>query len=172
VTAELKGCNLLIKVLQEFEDFSFFDAISSTDYLIEDEKKKRFLIDRNNFFLRVLMSFEELNFKIHDLVNTFVMRYTENIPEIEVDFFFLCFLEYKDISEALEIRHNEYFRSLMSAYSYEEGKRFLKNYNPKAYLLKNDENNISSFSINEIEANFVKNVLFSCIRRGFFEGVM
>lgn len=171
-SGETRGCSLLYKVLQEFEDFSFFDLISSSEYLVDEEKKKKFLIERNNFFFRVLISLDEQNFRVDDLVNTFVMRFTESLPELEVDFFFLCFLEYKDKSEAIEIRHNEYFRNLMSVFNNDEAKRFLKGFNPRSYLQRNDDNTSSNISLNEIEVTFVKNVMFSCVRRGFHEGIM
>lgn len=170
---DLNGACSLMKLIEEFEDFSFFDLISSSEYLaLEDEKRKKFIIERNNFFLKVLFNIEENNYRVDDLVNQFVMRNTETISEIEVDYFFLCFLEYKDKSEALEIRHNEYFRSLLSTCSFDEGKRFYKLFNPRSYLARNSGGDNTTFSISEVEYNFVKLVIFSCIRRGFYEGIL
>ena len=167
---ELKGGALLLKVLQYFEDFSFFD-LSTIEYLSQDEeKKKKFLSERNNFFLRVLTSLDDKNYRVDDLVNTFIMRYTELIPEIEVDYFFLCLYGYKDKAEMLEIKHNEYFRSLLANCTVEVGKRFYKTYNPKIYLNRPTEEN--SIPISEVELNFVRSVLNSCVRRGFYEGIL
>jgi hypothetical protein len=170
---ELNGAYSLIKIIEEFEDFGFFDLISSTEYLaLEDEKRKKFIIERNNFFLRVLFNLDENNYRVDDLVNSFVMRNTETISEIEVDYFFLCFLEYKDKSESLEIRHNEYFRSLLAMCSFDEGKRFFKTFNPRSYLSRNSGGDGSVLVLSEVEYNFVKLVVFSCIRRGFSEGIL
>jgi hypothetical protein len=170
---DLYGANSLIKLIEEFEDFSFFDLISSSEYLaLDDEKRKKSIVERNNFFLRVLFNIDENNYRVDDLVNSFVMRNTETISEIEVDYFFLCLLEYKDKSEALEIRHNEYFRSILATCSFDEGKRFFKTFNPRSHLTRNSGGDSSVFVLSEVEYNFIKLVILSCIRRGFYEGIL
>lgn len=76
------------------------------------------------------------------------------------------------MAESLVLKHNEYFKSLFNNNSNEEVKKFFKNYRPKASLLKSTNENNSNNQISDVEVNFVKSVINSCIKRNFHEGIL
>lgn len=172
LNSDKNGGYLLLQILEDFKEFSLFDLIHPSEFFLQDnEKKKKFLIERNNFFLRVLLNLDDKKLRVEDLVNKFVMMNTELIPDIEIDYFYLSLCEYKDQAETLEIKYNEYFRTLLTNYSNEEAKRFYKKFVPQNYLSKEIQAKIN-LEISEVEINFIRSVLNSCVKRDFYEGIL
>jgi len=88
----------------------------------ETNKIKKYYMQRNNLFLKILMLIKKdsrMNKEFyHRQVDSFIKVNSENLVEIniDVDFFFLSLLGYHHKAKKFLIKHNEYFKNLVKDY--------------------------------------------------------
>ena len=88
----------------------------------ETNEIKKYYMQRNNLFLKILMLIKKDSKKkkefYHRQVDSFIKVNNENLVEIniDVDFFFLSLLGYHHKAKNFLIKHNEYFKNLVKDY--------------------------------------------------------
>ncbi len=87
-------------------------------------KIKKFYIQRNNLFLKLLIVSKVFTKAEKDFYNkqidSFIKINNENVVDIQldVDYFFLSYLGYYQKAKSMVIKHNEYFKNLIKEYKY------------------------------------------------------
>lgn len=103
--------------MSHFPEFNFFEEYKKVNYIVDNKECQNLLIQRNNFFILCLIHFdrEKHHTKMDMLVEKFVdlnMKMAINL-DLAVDFFFLCYYDYRFYGTSLVLENFQYFQKIM-----------------------------------------------------------
>ncbi len=162
---------ILYDVMKEFSDFNIFDFFNNNYILPLNEKQKQDAINyysiRNNIFLRILIECKINDDEISYLdkhVEKFVKINLENVVQIDIDldYFFLNLLGYKDKGKQFILKNLDYFKYFVI--DYKELKDSLDIFGKIAF-------DKEFFLMNSDEIIIIRQILNNMVKRKFFHGL-
>jgi hypothetical protein len=119
-----EGLDYLVQVIYHFQDFNLFDFLSDSmnkpNNKTDFERRKQFYFKRNNIFFTILFHCKqntETSSFFDKHVDYFIRVNLENTvqSDLEVDYFILSLLGYKDRAKNLIVKQNEYFKNFLKS---------------------------------------------------------